>query len=63
MIEMLDTNIIKVFYTEEIKNNYLYAYCYMNNNQVYTLKVLLPICKNFKENFIRSCYNDYSRNN
>ena len=55
--------IINVNYTEEIKDNYLYAYCYMNDEQVYMLKVLLPICKRFKENFIRSCCDDYSRNN
>lgn len=51
-----------VIYKEEIKDKYLYAYCYINN-KVYMLKVLLPICKNFKINFIWSCYNDYKRNN
>lgn len=54
---------IDVIYKEEIKDKYLYAYCYINDNQVYMLKVLLPVCKNFKNNFIRSCCNDYTRNN
>lgn len=52
-----------VIYKEEIKDNYLYAYCYINDERVYVLKVLLPVCKNFKFNFIRSCCNDYTRNN
>lgn len=55
--------IINISYTEEIKDNYLYAYCYINDNKVYVLKVLLPVCKIFKFNFIRSCCNDYTRNN